>query len=113
MKRETVVKAFKEVKKVVGLDFAQSTAKCCNSCSWGRIETKYGENAKGIFLKFFTSGLNRQPWDEERSYYISHSLTEEQAFKVIEVLRKYFKTDWDGDMGTCIEIQDYKEGEQE
>lgn len=107
MKRETVVKAFREVKKVAKLDYSLSTAKCCGSCMNYDLVTKYGNDSKGIFLKYYTSGSNRDSWHEDFSYYINHDLTDEQKDKVVEVLKKYFKVEWSGSNYDCIKISDY------
>lgn len=107
MERKTVAKAFRECKKMAGLDFSYSRAiEDCNTCTWAAIEEKHGEAAKGIFLKYFTFGMNREEWDERAPYYIAHDLTAEQARKVVETLSEYFAVEWDGSEAHCIKISD-------
>ena len=104
--RETVKQAIRECKKVAGLTYAYSTApEDCMSCSNYAIVQKHGENAKGIWLKWYRVGMNASKWERSGcTHCIAHDLTESQAKKVVEVLSKYFKVDWNGDNSRCIDI---------
>ena len=105
MKRKDLRKIFNEIKKEGKLDFALTCGTCCQSCTWAEIEAKHGENAKGIWLKWFNSGANRSEWSDNGVYYIAHDLTEEQKKIVYSILGKYVKVDWDFSDGSCIKIE--------
>ena len=106
MNRARVIEAFKVVKKETGLDYARSSASCCTSCMNYALSEKYGETSKGIFLRYFETGVNKEKWDEEKTYAINHDLTTEQANKVVEVLKRYFKVNWSGSDSDTIKISD-------
>ena len=106
MERKTVVKALKECKKNAKLDYAYSRALGdCMSCTNAKLASMYGTEAKGIWLKYFTFGMNRQTWNN-RPKYIAHDMGEEQAKVVVETLKKYFDVEWDGSQDQCIMIKD-------
>lgn len=101
---ETLKRAFRECKKVAGLDFARTNAAAlgdCNSCCWAAINEKHGEESRGIFLKHWQHGMNGSGEIEEQDcLFIAHRLTEEQAAKVLAVLGRYFvleSTEYDKD----------------
>ena len=103
--RELVKKAIRECKKAAGLDFAYSAGLSdCMSCTNAVLEQKHGGKAKGIWLKWFRSGMNASKWQNKTICYIVHTLTKEQGKKVVEALSQYFKVNWDGDKYKCIEI---------
>ena len=108
--RELVKQAIRECKKAAGLDYAYSAGLSdCMTCTNYAISQKHGVTAKGIWLKWYRVGMNSSKWGERETYCIVHDLTDAQAETVTGVLRKYFKVEWDGDEGKCIEIS-AKEG---
>jgi len=103
--RATVIKAVRECKKAAGLDYAYSAGLSdCMTCTNYAISQKYGENSKGIWVKWYRTGMNASKWERSGTHCIAHDLTESQAQKVVEVLTKYFKVDWNGDNNRCIDI---------
>lgn len=106
MTREMIAKAFAECKEKANLDFALTKATAdCSTCTWADIEAKYGMDARGIWLKYFTWGANKRKFDTNINY-IAHYLTNEQKDIVCEVLQKYFAVEWaDKDDHVCIKIE--------
>ena len=103
--RELVKKAIKECKKEAGLDFAYSQATaCCMGCTNSKIASQFGDDAHGIFVKWFRAGMNGSNWSDYKTKHICHTLTKEQGEKVVEVLSRYFKVTWSGEEHDCIEI---------
>jgi len=103
--RELVKQAFRECKKAAGLDYAYSAGLSdCMSCTNYAISQKHGETSKGIWLKWYRTGMNASKWENHGTFCIAHDLTEEQTEKVIGVLNKYFMVEWDCDNGKCIDI---------
>ena len=105
MIKEKVKKVFEKIKEKAGLDFAVPQALGdCGSCTWAEIDNRYGKDAKGIWLKYFTFGMNKEKWNKERNF-ISHNLTDEQKKIVKEELDKYFVVEWDMSDLQCITIK--------
>jgi len=106
MTREQVRAAFNECKKAAGLDFALTQGiRDCMTCTNYELSCKYGKESRGIWLKWFRVGMNRSNWNERTAYFIVHDLTKEQGAKVMEVLQKHFKVEWDGSEHQCIKIE--------
>ena len=104
MKRSKVIKAFEEYKINAKLDYALNKAPDdCKTCSSAWINKEYGKESKGIWLVYYTFGMNKRKWDDGEQY-ICHDLTKEQAKIVVQTLSKYFKVEWDGDESRCIQI---------
>jgi len=95
MTKQEMASLIRKIKKDAGLDFARSSGKCCGTCTWAEIgsemEKKGITEPHGIWLKEFSSGMNKRRGDFEdfKHFHISHDLTDEQAEKVMEVLRNY------------------------
>jgi len=105
LNREVVKQAFRECKKVAGLDFSYSRGiSDCMTCTNYDIAVKHSNEAKGIWLKWFAVGMNKSRWGEYKTYHICHTLTAKQAKIVGEVLSKYFNFSWSGERCDCMEI---------
>jgi len=105
LNREKVKQAIRECKKAAGLDYAYSSGLGdCMSCTNYAIAQKHGEGSKGIWLKWYRTGMNASKWGRQATLCICHDLKAGQAEKVAEVLSKYFKVEWNGDKNRCIEI---------
>ena len=105
MDRELIKKAVKECKKEAGLDFAYSSGLGdCMSCTNSILADKFGENAKGLWVKWFRVGMNASKWGDYKTKYICHSLTKKQGDKVVEILSRYFTVEWSGESHDCIAL---------
>ena len=95
MDKRQIKKAFEECIEKAKLDFAlcKAPADCC-TCSWDLIGKVYGNESHGIWLHYFTFGINKKKFNTGKNY-INHYLTEKQKEIVFEVLSKYFKVTWD------------------
>jgi len=95
MTKKEMSTMLRKIKKEAGLNFAYSSGKCCGTCTWAEIgykmEKKGVVEPHGIWLKEFSSGANKSEGDFEdfKHFHISHDLTDEQAEKVMAVLRNY------------------------
>jgi len=93
-----------EVQEEAGLDYARLNGCCCNTCTNDALARQYGEDSKGIWIKWFDNGGNKSRWSSHKDFYISHDVTKEQMVKVLKVLCKYFIVIYDGDDSQCIQI---------
>ena len=104
MERKELRKIFNEIKKEANLDFCLTQGTCCQTCTWAEIVDKYGEESRGIWLKWFRNGANASRWEDNDCHYIAHDLTEKQKDIVYNILRKYFRVEWDFSDSACIKI---------
>ena len=95
---------FQEAQREAHLDYARIDGICCPSCTDAELIALYGEDSKGIWIKWFSYGANKSRWSEQDEFYIAHDLTDEQRGKVIEVLSRCFQVDFNGDKSKCIKI---------
>lgn len=103
MTRQKIKFIFNRIKQEANLDFALTKGYCCQTCTWADIDNEYGENAKGIWLKWYDKGGNKTKWDNNATQYIAHNLNEQQKDIVYDILSKYFKVEWDkGDSNAII-----------
>lgn len=113
MVRQQIGKIFDTIIEKAKLDFAITYAVGdCNTCTWAELESDYGQDAHGIWLKYFTFGGNKAKWNKEYNY-IAHYLTQEQKEIVKAELEKHFIVEWE-DMkdSTCIKIIDKRSIQQ-
>lgn len=110
MTRQYIKFIFKKIEEQANLDFAWTKGYCCSTCTWADIHDEFGENAKGIWLKWYDKGGNKSKWDNNATLYVAHDLTPKQKDIVYEILAKHFVVDWDKkDDNKCIILN--KKGE--
>ena len=106
LEKSFVAGVFREVKKEAGLHFAKTSGHCCQTCTWYEIDSHFEKKGinepNGIWVKHFTSGMNKS--DFVNTQWVGHRLTPEQGQKVYEVLSRYFNVKWDMSEGQSIEI---------
>ena len=96
MNKELLQATFREWKKAAKADYAITNPNSlgdCMSCVNYTLSSKYGENSKGIWAKHGTSGMNKSrdlASPKEKSVYIAHDITEEQAKLFYEVFGKSY-----------------------
>lgn len=97
MDKEVLKKAFREWKKEAGADYARTEIDSlgdCMSCVNAALARKYGGDSTGIYLKWWTRGMNKygdlNDFEREDYALIGHDITTEQADKFYEVMSKYF-----------------------
>nr|DAK86228.1 MAG TPA: hypothetical protein [Caudoviricetes sp.] len=95
MTRQQIKFIFNEIKREAKLDFALTKGYCCQTCTWADIEDEYGKESKGIWLKYFDKGMNRQKWNGNEPQYIAHELASEQKEIVYNILSQHFKVEWE------------------
>lgn len=107
MKRSLVIKAFKEAKELAKLDYAWTEGYCCNTCTLNEISMFIGSHSKGIYLKWYRHGGNKRTWKsvQDEQLYIAHEVDEQQMNILLDVLKKYFKVEYDGDTNHTIVIK--------
>lgn len=107
MDRKKLLRTVVAIKKEAKLDFALGEAHCCQTCTWAEIESKHGKDCKGIFLKWFRTGMNASKWNSHKEFYIGHNITKAQAEIVIRILKENgFNPEWSGDEAECIKISE-------
>ena len=109
MDRKILRKALARCKKEAGLAYALAKAPDdCMTCSNYSLAQKHGDDSKGIWVKWFSFGMNRQTWEVncKDGVYIVHDLTEEQGKIVKAILSETYDVDWDGDASRCILIKE-------
>lgn len=95
MTKKEMSTMLRKIKKDVGLNFAHSSGNCCSTCTWAEIsydmEKKGIVEPHGIWLKEFRSGLNKDNRDFEdiKHFHLSHDITDEQAEKLMGILKTY------------------------
>ena len=110
MTRQKIKFIFNEIKREAKLDFALTKGYCCQTCTWADIENEYGQESKGIWLKWFDKGANRTKWNDSDMQYIAHDLNEKQKNIVYDILQQYFDVEWDKSDNKAIII--YNKGEK-
>ena len=98
MEKDILKKAFREWKKEAGADYALTSIDNlgdCSSCVNYALGKKYGIESKGIFLKWWTRGMNKDGSVDDFERYencalVAHDLTDEQAAKFYEVMSRYY-----------------------
>ena len=95
---------FNEIQKDANLDYAYTNGVCCGTCMNAELVSDHGVDSKGIWLKWYKEGGNKTTWASNKCFRIAHDVSEEQMSKIIEVLKKYFTVEYDGDMNKCIKI---------
>lgn len=111
MNRENLKKAFREIKKELKLNFSITRPDDlgdCMSCVNYALCKKYGEDAKGIWLKHWEVGMNKSyPLERQESVFIAHDLTDEQGERVIEILKSFgYEVAEEFSHDRCIEISE-------
>lgn len=95
MTKKDIKFIFEEIKRKAGLDFALTKGNCCNNCTWDEINDDFGEQAKGIWLKWFSAGINKSKWNENGPWYVAHDLTPKQKIIVYDILLQHFDVEWE------------------
>lgn len=106
MTRQKIKFIFNRIKQEATLDFALTKGYCCKTCTWAEIENDYGQDSKGIWLKWYDKGGNKTKWDNNGTYYIGHNLTETQKDIIYNILQEYFEIEWDKSNDNSIKIKD-------
>ena len=113
MNVDKLKKVFREVKKQFNLDFAYTNVDNlgdCNSCVCYALGQKFGDNGKGMYLKYWRRGMNRsaRPLEALDSIYINHCFdgNEKLGNEVVNYLRKYYKIEEDFNLAKSIKIEE-------
>ncbi len=95
---ELLKKVLREVKHKLSLDYAFSKGFMSPSCTTKMLDETYGENAIGIYARWFGENQEQPPLKQLDKVYINHNLGEEREFigrKLVEILREYYSVEWD------------------
>lgn len=87
-------KCFEEFEKVEGISYSifdTDDYGDCSTCVNYEICRQYGKDSKGIFLKFWTEGMNADSFDKTDRVFIAHDITEAQAENIYKIFGKYFE----------------------
>ena len=99
MDKKKLNKALKEVKEKANLDYALSRGYYSPTPTNKMISETYGENAIGIFVRWFGKDQEQRPISEIDELYINHDFDENTPASikklVFETLPKYYFVDWD------------------
>lgn len=113
MNVDKLKKVFREVKKQFKLDFAYTNVDNlgdCNSCVCYTLGKKFGDNGRGMYLKFWRHGMNRstRPLESLNSIYINHCFDDDEKLgnDVVNYLRKYYKVEDDFSLAKSIKIEE-------
>ena len=111
MDKKKMQQVFRTIKKQANLDFAITNPDRfgdCQSCVWGGLCEKYGDDCTGIWAKEWNYGMNGGRGIENlKSVYIAHALTDEQAKIVMDILKdNYNIVNGEFDSGKCIVIEE-------
>lgn len=92
-------KVLREVKQSLDLDYALSEGYMCATCTTKMLVESYGENAIGIYVRWFGKNQEQPPIKQLDRLYINHELGKEDSdFKhreIVNILKKYYSVDWD------------------
>ena len=106
-------KVLREVKHGLDLDYALSEGYMCPTCTTKMLCETYGENAIGIYVRWFGKDQEQLPIKQLDKLYINHDLGKEDSEfkqnKIVKILKKYYFVDWDCSDKKTILIKE-KEG---
>ena len=81
------------------MDYAISKGFCCPSCTTKKLEKEYGENAKGIYVRWFGKNQEQSSRGQLDQLYINHDFgTENYEYRkeeIVVILSKYYDVVWD------------------
>jgi len=93
-----------EVKDGLGLDYALHKGFMCPTCTMKKLDELYGENATGIYVRWFGKYQEQPSIKQLDKLYINHDLGKEKIefrkFEIVKILSKYYDIVWD-----CSDIQ--------
>ncbi len=95
MDKKLIQVVFRKIQEQVpGIDYAIINTDDygdCNTCVNDALSRKFGIDSKGIYLKHWTRGMNREkPLEYQDSAWIAHDLTDEQGKMVLAILKENF-----------------------
>lgn len=106
-------KVLKEIKKELNLDYALLKGFMSPTCTTKMLCETYGENAIGIYVRWFGEDQDQPPIKKLDRLYINHDLgkidIEYKQRKITNILNKYYSTVWDYSNEKTILIKE-KEG---
>jgi len=98
MDEKRLRKVINEVKDRLGLDYALHKGFMCPSCTTKMINETYGEQAKGIYVRWFGKDQEQPPIKQLDKIYINHDLGKENCeFKkteLVKILFEYYDVVW-------------------
>jgi archaellin len=101
-------KALKEVKEKLKLDYALNKGFMCPTCSTKMINETYGEQAIGIYVRWFGKDQEQPPIKQLNKLYINHDLGKENCdfrkTEIVKILSKYYDVVWDYSDEQSIQI---------
>ena len=106
-------KVLKEIKIQLNLDYALIKGFMSPTCTTKMLSETYGENAIGIYVRWFGENQEQPPIKKLDRLYINHDLgkkdIESKQRAIANILNKYYSVDWDYSNEKTILIKE-KEG---
>lgn len=91
-------KVFKKIKNQLKLDYAFNEGFMCPTCTIKMIHETYGENAVGIYVRWFGKDQEQPPIKQLDRVYINHDLgnenCESKKTELVKILSKYYRVVW-------------------
>jgi len=113
MDTKLLKKVLREVKRSLDLDYALSEGYMCPTSTTKMLGEAYGENAIGIYVRWFGKNQEQPPIKKLDRLYINHDLGKEDSdFKhreIVNILKKYYSVDWDYSNKKTILIKEKEE----
>lgn len=103
-------KALKEVKVRLGLDYALYKGFVCPTSTTKMIKDTYGENAIGIYVRWFGKDQEQPPIEQLNQVYINHDFGNEnneyRKAEIVKILSKFYDVDWDCSDEKTIKVKE-------
>jgi len=95
---ENLKKALNEVKSKLELDYALNKGFICPTCTTNKLDEMYGENATGIYVRWFGKDQEQPPIKKLDKLYLNHDLGKENCefrkTEIVKILSKYYDVVW-------------------
>ncbi|MGS0972752.1 MAG: hypothetical protein ACVCEJ_05920 [Candidatus Izemoplasmataceae bacterium] len=92
-------KSLSDVKRSLNLDYALSEGYMSPTCTTTMLVETYGDNAIGIYVRWFGKDQEQPPIKQLDRLYINHDLgkvdSELKQREIANILKKYYSVDWD------------------
>ncbi|QWB95719.1 hypothetical protein KHQ89_07230 [Mycoplasmatota bacterium] len=103
-------KVLNEIKVNLNLDYALNKGFMSPTCTSKMLEEIYGNNASGIYVRWFGKNQEQPPIKNLHEVYINHDLDKKnyefRKRKIINILSKYYIVKWNGSIKNTILIKE-------
>jgi len=99
MDKKVLSKALKEIKAKLNLDYALNKGFMSPTCTTKMLEKTYGNDARGIYVRWFGEDQDQLPISQLDKLYINHDFGKEESVfirrDIFKILEKYYSVEWD------------------